>query len=956
MATYTITITQVPSGSGLVKVGSSTVAGNVQEEGVTVNLLATAFSGFTFINYVVGGDVVSTSNSYSFVMPSNNIEIIVNFATVVPPDITEQPEIYDTDCPKFYFIKDLTERYFTGDLVDLSASNFVEIEEPIDFDTGKFRLERDPNYHGFNYEFAVDELKYEFDSAGYNYLKDELYLGGTDSDIKFVYGYGNIASFTIFYIGKVDMNTYAEIENGEKITFGLVELDFDNLLQTAFEVVQSTPADRDLLLYSKVIPKKVTYTVPKRDSVLQDDSLAFVYFEDPDYFPLTIDSAGTQYIFFNDGREGDDIDLFVTYDFQIENLNPFTEGAGLKYLFRAKEAGKYKIGVKATFRLYLSAINSDPFQQTFDFVRLIIQRTAPDGVELLQAPVSVAGEVLNDPTSDPFVDIEFTLDSSFTIDLEECIYLFINIQAIPEDTEITDIAVAPYRGNDKQPQIVVVAETLTEGSLTKCIAPLDLLESTISKSADTDYQTVISDFFDEGGCGNKLSILNGFGVRSADLDERSFIKVSAKKLVDGLQSLFCLGWGVEYNDIKQEVVRIEPVEHFYKDVEIMTFNNVSDYSLTVDPSIYYNEIEIGFSKYSKTREKDKGNTIDDFHTKHLYQTPIKTNKNKLSVLTDITLSGYEIELLRRKQFEKKGEDENANFREDEELFGVQLLNYVPFSGVTSTGVLTDLSEGDIIKLDNLSIILVGYVPFFKGQPINVNVDSQGDVKTSILNIQYGQFTPQGFSFSVLGTLIRFTSEIDSPVNAPFSQTVIISTLNGLSYLVPESTQAHETFENIISPETSYNLRYTPKRMLYQWAKLFNGGFFTKAGTDQVVFKQGDGNTSLITKFAESEECLLGDVGRLTLGEGDNLDISVLNGDGSYLFLPIKISFSTNLSFEQLTDLKKCLRGQDDSESDRNYGYISVADYCGQLQKLFITSIEYSGVTEEATIEGYLKEL
>jgi hypothetical protein len=74
-----------------------------------------------------------------------------------------------------------------------------------------------------------------------------------------------------------------------------------------------------------------------------------------------------------------------------------------------------------------------------------------------------------------------------------------------------------------------------------------------------------------------------------------------------------------------------------------------------------------------------------------------------------------------------------------------------------------------------------------------------------------------------------------------------------------------------------------------------------------------------------------------------------------LFLPIKISFSTNLSFEQLTDLKKCLRGQDDSELDRNYGYITVADYCGNNQKLFITSIEYSGVTEEATIEGYLKE-
>jgi hypothetical protein len=52
-----------------------------------------------------------------------------------------------------------------------------------------------------------------------------------------------------------------------------------------------------------------------------------------------------------------------------------------------------------------------------------------------------------------------------------------------------------------------------------------------------------------------------------------------------------------------EVVRIEPAEYFYQDVEILTLdeNNISDYVKQVDSSKVFNEIEVGFSKYSKNR-------------------------------------------------------------------------------------------------------------------------------------------------------------------------------------------------------------------------------------------------------------------------------------------------------------------------------------------------------------------
>jgi hypothetical protein len=140
--------------------------------------------------------------------------------------------------------------------------------------------------------------------------------------------------------------------------------------------------------------------------------------------------------------------------------------------------------------------------------------------------------------------------------------------------------------------------------------------------------------------------------------------------------------------------------------------------------------------------------------------------------------------------------------------------------------------------------------------------------------------------------------------------------------------------------------------LYTHAKLFNGGFFGKSGTDLISFKQGDGNVELETQFDVGETCLLGDIDRELIVEDGNVTIADIYNRG-YLFLPIKVSFSAALSFEQLTDLKDCLRGRDDY---RSYGYISIVNPCGEIEQIYLTSVEYSGVEDEVKMEGYLKSL
>lgn len=950
MAIYTITVVKDPTNGGNVKVGSSTSSSVNQEEGTTVNILAIPSSGFSFVNWKIDSVVVSTSTSHSFTMPANNIELKATFQAIPTPPNEEQKDIYDTTCPKFFFIKDMSDRYFTGDIVDLTPYNYTDLlDEPINFDTGKFKLQRDENYHGFNYEFAVDSLSYELGSIGYDYLKTELFTNGVDVDVKFVYGFGSVDALTIFYIGKVDFNEYRETENGDLVEFSLRELDFDNLLQTAFEIPQEVELTKDVKLYSKVIPKRIEYKIE-----IPEDSLGIgmglsskAWFDEPFRTPdppnpdveQVTKTSPVGYLRFNDGRTGDDdFEEFVTYDFQLDSQDPFPN---LKYVFKAKEAGVYDVSIKFWVGLFLT--NPSLFTD-FSFMTLKLLHVDIDGTTVISTTnVSSTFNFSLTQLLDPQKVVEFKTDKNYELSLDQSVYIYIEINpsnsSFPSAGVITAIIPYPFEYDINIPQIEIIGQTQAPQSTSKIETVYDVVNTVCKNATEADYNILKSDFFDDG-CGSLLYLTNGFNIRGvSDKD----LKVSPKNIIDSLSKIYCLGWGVEYDNLKQELICLEPAEYFYQNSQILSFTDVSDYKKEIDTSKYYNEIEVGFNKYSKNRETDKGFTLDDVHTKHTYQTPIKTNKNKLSIITDITLSAYEIEILRRKQFEKDGNKVRSNFKEDEDVYGIQLTSSTPSETFS-------YPNNKIAYEDTTLTIIEGTYDFVLTVGEEVTYVSRAGISQTRTVVYFGVS-----SWEILGTLyfqtyIGFAESLVGIVGGV--NDVSITKTSPSSLLLPEGSQPFEVINNLLSPATTYNLRHTPKRMLLNWAKLINGGFFGKSTADQIVFKQGDGNIDLITQFKESETCLLGDVDRVLLDEGDNISLSNFY-DNSYLFLPIKVSFSTALSFEQLTLLKNCLRGNNDTN---NYGYVSIINPCGEEEKIFITSVEYSGVEEEATIEGYLKEL
>lgn len=943
MATYTLTIDNFNASAGDVKINGIVAGSAIIEEGTTVNLIGVAISGYKVEYWAVDDVTVSTTNNYSFTMPATPITVVVNF-TVIPEG--EYASIYDTSCPKFFFVANMVDRYFTGDVVDLSPYDYFELDdEPVNFDSGKFKLERDSVYHGFNYEFSVDDLAYEIGEVGYDYLKNKIYLSGTDADVKFVYGFGSVTSLSIFYIGKIDFNEYKETENGDLVNFSLREIDFDNLLQTAFEETQEVALTTEVQLYSKVIPKRVQYKVESPQSELIYTFSQKAYYNEAfkigeaDEINKTMPKG---YIYFNDVREGDDdFDVFITRDFQLDVGEPIESPTEeLKYVLRAKEAGVYTVDIKFWMGMFFVV----PANFTnFAFLNLKFIHTKTDGATIIASNSYQANEILElTGILDPDKIAVFDRGVNYTLALDECLYIYIEVDttavSFPVSGGISSIVYYPFNYNYNTAMMSIVGQTFAPTSMSQMKNSFGVLSDTLRLASETAYEVLKSTFF-ESGCGQLLYLTNGFNIRGVNKN----LKASPKDLIDMLSKLYCLGWGVEYDEFKKELIRIEPVEYFYQDVEIIELSNISDYTKEIDSTKYYNQIEIGFSKYSKNRETDKGFTLDDFHTKHNYSTPIKTNKNKLSIISDLVLSAYEIEILRRKQFLKGSDKEGANYSEDENVFGIQLS--------TDTPSLTFTYPNVSISVEDPFTFITGEFSFTLETGNVVQYTSRaGVLQTRTVT----SFTTSSFTILDVVTTLTTIGFAEPLIGADTGAgDVIITKEVGVGvYLIPESSTPFETVDNLYSPSSTFNLRYSPKRMLYNWAKLINGGLFTKSNSDEIVFKQGDGNVELTTKFKISETCLLGDSGRDSVYEGGNIALDEFD-NRNFLYLPFKISFTASFSFEQLTLLKSCLRGQD---LTRNYGYITITNPCGTIEQIYVTSAEYSGIEDEVKIEGYLKNI
>jgi hypothetical protein len=223
--------------------------------------------------------------------------------------------------------------------------------------------------------------------------------------------------------------------------------------------------------------------------------------------------------------------------------------------------------------------------------------------------------------------------------------------------------------------IDVLAITQLQSSTAQAFFVYEAIERVVN-SITGKQNAIYSDYFGRedigygiNGPGSLFTILNGFLIRKFIQNNVPLRKLttSLKELLSSLISIFAIGLTYEYIDGNQ-TVRIEDKNYFFQPNEILMIEDCSEYSEETADEFVYNEIEVGYSKFPEEGEY----MLDEFNTKQEYSTPIKTNKNKLSLISDLIASGYAIEFTRRLQFEDEPVD-SSNYDDDNFIIAARLV-------------------------------------------------------------------------------------------------------------------------------------------------------------------------------------------------------------------------------------------------------------------------------------------
>ena len=308
------------------------------------------------------------------------------------------------------------------------------------------------------------------------------------------------------------------------------------------------------------------------------------------------------------------------------------------------------------------------------------------------------------------------------------------------------------------------------------------------------------------GCGGYTAITNGLKLRQYE-DERSAIIVSIQDLLDSMDSLHGIGWGVLNNKMI-----VEPIEYFYQSNVIKKFDYVPSFEMRIAQNKYVNEIQIGYEKW----ETEDVNGLEEPNSIHSYSLPKVQRKNRIDKISPYIGGSYAIETTRRRP-----------------------------------------------------------------QNIFTTFDWKFDTDNFILALKHN-----------------------------------VNELN-----LCEKDENFSNVANLLEPDTTYNLRYSPARNLLRQLKAYTGGLFRKPLED-VRFQSGEGNITL--EATELTNCLGNFDGALLI---ENQDF--VSGDFASYWIPEVYTFEYVLSFTEFVQIRNSpygLIGFSETDTDYIYGYILNLEY------------------------------
>ena len=143
----------------------------------------------------------------------------------------------------------------------------------------------------------------------------------------------------------------------------------------------------------------------------------------------------------------------------------------------------------------------------------------------------------------------------------------------------------------------------------------------------------------EDGCGSLVLLTNGAQLRGID----NAMEVSLFDVLESISAIYGTGYGFEKLYDGSYGLRIELMEHFYQDGEILdlgspvSIKEIDTYKESTFDRLAFNNVKIGYSKFAT--DEDESNTIEDFLTRSEYSLPIKTIEGNYSKTSKLIASG-----------------------------------------------------------------------------------------------------------------------------------------------------------------------------------------------------------------------------------------------------------------------------------------------------------------------------
>lgn len=153
----------------------------------------------------------------------------------------------------------------------------------------------------------------------------------------------------------------------------------------------------------------------------------------------------------------------------------------------------------------------------------------------------------------------------------------------------------------------------------------------------------------EDGCGGLRILTSGLQIRRA---ENPVFFASLKDLFEGNRGIDNIGMGIEVNPNlpNAEWLRIEPVEYFYQDTEILSLPFVPEAKSAIQEQLHYSLIKIGYKKW----EVENVNGLDEFNSNKEFRTGLSSVNNTLDLTSNFIAGGYPWEITREQSFADTG--------------------------------------------------------------------------------------------------------------------------------------------------------------------------------------------------------------------------------------------------------------------------------------------------------------